>query len=158
MSRGKYSPAWVNKECIFNAYGKTPVPCNEEYDEKTMFADYDDEGYDGYGYSTFNAEGEYVGIGRGIDRNGYTETEYLQMSDHEWEDIVSYGGRKPPKAKSLVDRDAERYRFLVTELMEYKPAGYDGCDYGRFDLVIKSESNDIDAVVDGLMKRNVALP
>jgi hypothetical protein len=88
MSRGKYSPVWVEKPCIFNCYGEVPVPWTKAvaeaggtYDEKTMFGNYDDEGYDSYGYSCFNSDGEYVGIGDGVDRNGYTELDYLQMDD-----------------------------------------------------------------------------
>ncbi len=88
MSRGKYSPAWVKKPCIFNCYGEVPAPWTKAmadagvtYDEKTMFGNYDDEGYDSYGYSCFDADGNYVGIGDGVDRNGYTEMDYMCMSD-----------------------------------------------------------------------------
>jgi hypothetical protein len=28
-----------------------------------------------------------MGIGGGVDRNGYTELDYLCMSDEEWEDV-----------------------------------------------------------------------
>lgn len=84
MSRGKYSPAWVKKDCIYNCYGEIPEPWCENYNEKTMFANYDDEGFDSYGYSCFDSEGNYVGIGNGIDRLGHTEYEYLIMDDDTW--------------------------------------------------------------------------
>lgn len=88
MSIGKYSPAWVKKECVFNCYGKVPEPWNAEviaagveYDEKTMFGNYDDEGFDYYGYSSFDSDGNYVGVGNGIDRKGCTEMDYLSMDE-----------------------------------------------------------------------------
>lgn len=91
MSRGKYSPNYVrNKEYIYNCYGELPAPYNLEtdtYDEKIHFADYDDEGYDSYGYSAFDTDRNYVGIGQGIDRNGYTEDQYMSMTDDEWDNV-----------------------------------------------------------------------
>jgi len=84
MSRGKYSPNLPKgKEYAFNCYGQIPAPYNgnrEEWDEKTMFADYDNEGFDRYGYSSFDSDGNYC-FGAGIDRNGYTEYEYMTMDD-----------------------------------------------------------------------------
>lgn len=95
MSRGKYSPNLPHgKEFIYNCYGQEPAEWSEEirqvgilYDEMTMFVNYDDEGYDSYGYSAFDSDGFYMGIGGGVDRNGYTEHEYLCMSDDEWGDV-----------------------------------------------------------------------
>lgn len=95
MSRGKYSPNLPRgKEFIYNCYGKAPVEWSKEiadsgvaYDEKTMFIDYDDEGYDRYGYSAFDSNGDYAGIGSGVDRNGYTEMVYLCMSSEEFENF-----------------------------------------------------------------------
>lgn len=92
MSRGKYSPNRVgNGPYIYNAYGELPLPWNKEveeqgvqYDERTMFANYDADGYDSYGYSCFDSDGVYVGIGSGVDRNGYTELDYLVMSDDDY--------------------------------------------------------------------------
>lgn len=96
MSKGKYSPTIYNKiqkgvEFDRNCFGKIPEEYYfemsiESYNEQTMFADYDSEGFDRYGYSAFDSEGKYVGIGNGVDRNGYTEHEYLAMSDQEFED------------------------------------------------------------------------
>lgn len=95
MSKGKYSPT-LTREMIefgvyaFNCYGKIPEDWNEEvakttkYDEKAHFGNYDKEGFDSYGYSAFDTEGNYVGIGAGIDRNGYTEFDYLVMTDEEF--------------------------------------------------------------------------
>ena len=90
MGVGKYSPLCPHADepgwdaYKFNCYGEVPVEWNKEvadsgvvYDEKTMFDNYDDEGFDSYGYSAFDADGNYVGIGNGIDRYGYTEMEYL---------------------------------------------------------------------------------
>lgn len=91
MSRGKYSPTLHrlgNKgPYTFNCYGQEPAPWSTDYDEKTMFGNYDREGFDSYGYSSFDAEGNYVGIGNGVDRNGYTEMEYLSMSLEEFLDL-----------------------------------------------------------------------
>lgn len=93
MGRGKYSPHCPKgKEFIYNCYGKVPAQwskeiadCGVAYDERTMFGNYDNEGYDSYGYSAFDTDGNYVGIGNGVDRNGYIEYEYLCMSDEEWQ-------------------------------------------------------------------------
>jgi hypothetical protein len=54
---------------------------DQTYDIKTMFGDYDEDGYDRYGYSTFDSDGNYVGGGNGIDREGYTELDYLNNQD-----------------------------------------------------------------------------
>jgi hypothetical protein len=88
MSVGKYSPhcphANTDYEFRFNCYGKEPAPwtpelraAGVEYDPRTMFADHDSEGYDSYGYSCFDADGEYVGHGQGVDRAGMTEAGYF---------------------------------------------------------------------------------
>lgn len=93
MAIGKYSPIYPHSnksgEDIFkfNCYGEVPAEWNQavadsgvEYDQKTMFGGYDDEGFDMYGYSAFDKTGKYVGIGEGIDRAGYTELDYLTDS------------------------------------------------------------------------------
>jgi len=91
MSRGKYSPNYpYNKDYRFNAKGELPVPYHlignqTVYDEETMNSDHDDEGFDRYGYSAYDEDGTYVGIGDGVDRNGYTEFEYLTMSEEEFQ-------------------------------------------------------------------------
>lgn len=90
MGIGKYSPLcpYANESgwdrFKFNCYGEEPAEWNQdihdsgvEYDTKTMFVDYDDEGFDSYGYSAFDIKGNFVGHGRGIDRYGYTEDDYL---------------------------------------------------------------------------------
>lgn len=61
-----------------------------EYDDRLYGGWYDEDGYDEYGYSAFDRDGSYIGIGNGIDRWGYTEMDYLCMSDDEFEDIC-YG-------------------------------------------------------------------
>ena len=93
MSRGKYAPNLPRgKEFIYTCFGQPPMAWTKAladigatYNEQTMFDNYDDEGFDSYGYSAFDRMGNYVGIGSGIDRNGYSEYEYLCMSDNEWE-------------------------------------------------------------------------
>ena len=98
MSQGKYSPSLPNlgEECfVFNCYKQEPTPWTAElqasgvvYDEKSMFGNYDSEGFDRYGYSAFDAEGNYVGIGDGIDRLGYTEFEYLCMDPEDFNQLI----------------------------------------------------------------------
>ena len=68
-------------------WNKALADIGATYDELTMFANYDDEGFDSYGYSAFDRFGTYSGIGGGVDRNGYTEYEYLFMTDEKWEDV-----------------------------------------------------------------------
>ena len=92
MSRGKYSPwCYHNRHDAsyeFNCYGEFPEDWNkEDYDEKTMFADYDAEGFDCYGYSAFYLDGRYAGVGRGIDRYGFTGNDYLSMDVGVFESI-----------------------------------------------------------------------
>ena len=91
MSRGKYSPSLTSMHTgpyTFNCYGEEPVvwahAAGEAFDEKTMFGDYDCEGFDSYGYSAFDADGNYC-FGGGVDRNGLTELQYLSMTDEEFE-------------------------------------------------------------------------
>jgi hypothetical protein len=93
MARGKYSVLAHKKwsdgyEFKFNAYGKKPEPwtygqldSRQEYNPLTMFPMYDEEGYDRYGYSAFDREGNYVGDGEGVDRAGWTEEDYLLNRD-----------------------------------------------------------------------------
>ena len=104
MSRGKYSvlayKEWPEGyEFKYNCYGKEPAPWTKEmidagetFDEKTMFGNYDEEGYDSYGYSSFDADNNYIGCGSGIDRVGYTEMDYLTLQDlNEFERNYYYG-------------------------------------------------------------------
>ena len=93
MSRGKYSPNCPNSDkgfdtFRFNCYGQEPAPWSTEiaatgveFDSKTMFGNFDNEGYDSSGYSCFDKEGNYVGDGAGIDRDGFTEMDYLTLQD-----------------------------------------------------------------------------
>lgn len=92
MSQGKYSPwCYRNRQVVEydkNAYGEIPVAWDHEnYSEKLMFADYDSQGFDSYGYSAFDIDGNYVGIGSGIDRYGRTEYEYLCMDPDDYDDV-----------------------------------------------------------------------
>lgn len=96
MSKGKYSPTvWHRKakdeDFCFNAYGGQ-VPWSKSsgvpYNEEIHFDDYDAEGYDRYGYSAYLADGTFVGLCQGVDRNGYTEDEYLAMSDEEFNNLI----------------------------------------------------------------------
>lgn len=98
MSKGKYSPTVYyrkDKDEPFdkNCYGQPCVEWSQAvedsgvvYNEKTMFGNYDSQGFDSYGYSAFDEDGYYVGVGNGVDRNGYTEHDYLEMSDEEFGD------------------------------------------------------------------------
>lgn len=106
MSKGKYSPSLTRAHCdrgyeayCYNADKQIPLEWNlemrdagMEFDARLYMASYDDEGYDRYGYSAFDADGNYVGECNGIDRWGYTEMDYLSMSDEEFEDICRWNG------------------------------------------------------------------
>jgi hypothetical protein len=94
MSQGKYSPSRPQRdgeyEYKFNCRGQVPPDYDhtkDVFDTQLHFGDYDEEGFDRYGYSAFDADGEYVGGGNGVDRLGYTEMEYLQRSFDEPEDV-----------------------------------------------------------------------
>ncbi len=92
MSKGKYSPTVYGRRYAeahdfrFNARGEVPPATWDVYDEETHFANYDKDGFDSYGYSAYDSDGKYAGIGHGIDRAGYTEDQYLCMSDEQYED------------------------------------------------------------------------
>lgn len=86
MSRGKYSVlAYVDKPKGFNAKGQSPVEyvrTSTDPDHYVMSAShFDDEGYDRYGYSCYDKDGNYVGDGEGVDRAGWTEMDYLTLQD-----------------------------------------------------------------------------
>ena len=97
MSKGKYSPTLTREMAnrsyevfCYNAIGEIPIndwPTNH-YETITHFGNYDSEGFDSYGYSAFDKDGAYLGIGLGVDRLGYTEDDYLGMSDEEFEEIM----------------------------------------------------------------------
>lgn len=96
MSRGKYSLAykdWGNDyEHKYNCYGQLPEPWTAEmrangatFNIATMMCGYDEEGYDYYGYSAFDRDGQFVSHGSGVDREGWTEFQYLTLEDlSEW--------------------------------------------------------------------------
>lgn len=94
MSKGKYSPTVYSmpdrdfNQFIYNAKGEIPPTTREEYDVEIHFGNYDSEGFDSYGYSAYDSDGKYVGIGNGIDRKGYTEWDYLVMTDEQYEDCI----------------------------------------------------------------------
>lgn len=92
MSKGKYSPTVFHRTdfserlFIYNAKGQIGPDPWDVYDEETCFTNYDSEGYDVYGYSAYDKQGNFVGVaGNGVDRNGLTEWDYLTMSDEEFE-------------------------------------------------------------------------
>lgn len=98
MSKGKYSPTvYAHKhqgdyaQYKYNAKGEMPVQFERDrYNEETMFVNYNSEGFDSYGYSAYSRDGTFVGAGNGVDRNGYTENDYQNMSDEafdEWDSI-----------------------------------------------------------------------
>lgn len=94
MSKGKYSPTVYSlkhqgdrTQYKYNAKGEMPEKFDhDQYNEETMFDNYDSEGFDSYGYSAYSHDGTFVGVGNGVDRKGYTENDYLSMSDDEYED------------------------------------------------------------------------
>ena len=105
MSKGKYSPALTRKEAdrpytdyCYNADKQIPPEWTLEmrdsgmkFDERIYMAHYDENGYDSYGYSAFDADGNYVGHMDGVDRWGYSEWDYLAMTDEEFENVCIYG-------------------------------------------------------------------
>lgn len=83
MSIGKYSPNLPHcndgyEDYNYNSHGEQNH-CAEgaKWVDELHFCDYDQDGYDYYGYSAFNASGDFVGTGLGVDRNGITELEYI---------------------------------------------------------------------------------
>lgn len=80
---GKYSPWCPNSKKPFSFFNRNakgeeiPHYNQEDYDEELHYPNYDHEGYDSYGYSAYDEDGKYVGIGNGIDRHGWTEDDYL---------------------------------------------------------------------------------
>jgi len=93
MSRGKYSPFLPNKHKDYaffdrNAKGEIPPEYNGElsvYNPELHFTDCDPDGFNPYGYSAYDRDGKYVGIGNGIDRLGYSENDYLiRFTDDEF--------------------------------------------------------------------------
>ena len=95
MGKGKYSPTvlrkgfgWGSEDYeniyIYNAKGEIPPDTWESYDVEIHFPHYDKDGFDSYGYSAYDKSGVYVDIGMGVDRNGYTEYDYMKMSDEEF--------------------------------------------------------------------------
>lgn len=101
MGRGKYSPVCPNRpngyEYKYNCFGQEPEEWTQEmydagetYNAKTMFGDYDEDGYDRYGYSAFDVDGNFVGHGEGVDMDGYTEMDYLTLQDIPEEHRDSY--------------------------------------------------------------------
>lgn len=89
MSQGKYSPTMFGKDFSklsfeYNAKGEIPPSTWDVYNEEIHFGNYDKDGFDSYGYSAYDHDGNYVGICEGVDRNGCTEMEYLCMSAEEF--------------------------------------------------------------------------
>ena len=80
MSKGKYSPTLNSSHgrggYNYNAQGYVPEVYALPYNQETMFPNYDCDGYDNYGYSAYDRDGEYVGFD-GVDRAGKTEMDYL---------------------------------------------------------------------------------
>lgn len=90
MSQGKYSPCCPHcndgTEFEFNSYGQpvAPMKAGVPYDVATMFGNFDNDGFDAYGYSCFYKDGKWAGLGCGVDRLGYTEDNYLVMDEDEF--------------------------------------------------------------------------
>lgn len=106
MSKGKYSPSITRahtdrsfESFCYNANGNLSPEWKKEmyergeiYDSRIYFDNYDEEGYDSYGYSAFDVDGNYVGDGNGVDRWGYTEMQYLEMNDEDFDYLSYFGG------------------------------------------------------------------
>lgn len=106
MSQVKYSPAlsFVDANRPYSAYcynadGQIPPEwtiemkeSGEIYDPRLHCDMYDENGRDCYGYSAFDANGNYVGGGMGVDAWGYTEMDYLGMSSDFFEAVCATGG------------------------------------------------------------------
>lgn len=95
MSRGKYSvKAYINKPKGFNAKGQEPIPYDASSTDPEHYvlsaSHFDDEGYDGYGYSCYDKDGKYAGDGEGVDRAGWTEMDYVMLQDIPEEHRDSY--------------------------------------------------------------------
>jgi hypothetical protein len=98
MSKGKYSPFLTREmidksdpdQFVYNALGAVApdYTVGDPYDVKVHFGNYDAEGFDTYGYSAWYEDGTYAGLGEGIDRGGYTEDQYMAMTDDEFNDLV----------------------------------------------------------------------
>jgi hypothetical protein len=102
MTRGEYSPSlWSqqrppdydrSKDYIYNCYGEIPPerPSDSSlYDEKLHMSGYDYAGFGEYGYSGFNSEKNYIGFSNGVDRWGYTELDYMSMTEDDYEDLIN---------------------------------------------------------------------
>lgn len=98
MSTGKYSPAcsvpnyYVNREFKYNSLGKIPPEWTgiSEYDESVYLVNYDQDGYDSYGYSAYDENGNYVGVGNGVDKYGNTEDDYQLSNEYDEDGNLVY--------------------------------------------------------------------
>ena len=98
MTIGKYSPAvgkenkyYEDREFVHNAKGQRgPFVFDKgSYNQEDHFANYDHEGFDFYGYSAYDSDGKFVGVGNGVDKFGYTEDDYMcnqELYDQVYED------------------------------------------------------------------------
>jgi len=94
--QGKYSPnipksskTMSHNDFIFTAKYIEPEMMWLAKGEESTFKNYDAEGFDSYGYSAYDKEGNYMGIGAGIDRNGFTEDDYMYMDEDEFLQYVT---------------------------------------------------------------------
>ena len=54
-------------------------------------------------------------------------------------------------SRRQVELDAKRFVWFVEHVIEYKPAGYDGCEFGRFDVFWRSDIEGIREAIDEAM-------
>lgn len=97
MSKAKYSPSLTREMIaahnettfIYNCKGEiAPTDwADGEYNDIIHFGNYDSEGFDTYGYSAWLKNGKFAGHGNGADRWGYTEDDYDNMDDDEFNDL-----------------------------------------------------------------------
>ena len=86
MSRGKYSVRAYedHSDLSFNAKGEKPevIDCSStEFIPELHSSGFDKDGCDSYGYTCYDKAGVYVGDGQGVDRAGWTESDYLHLRD-----------------------------------------------------------------------------
>ena len=94
-------------------------------------------------YQVDNARWEAADRLRRKAQNEQTSIVLNKLCDQQRQEIAELRAKL-----AAAEKDAERYRFLRDELIEYKPAGYDGRKDGRFDLVWLSGISDLDRAVD----------
>ena len=89
-----------------------------------------------------------------VGRFDYMESaDYIMACNPDaMSNVLSYVASLKAERDALL-KDAERYRWLRDVWMDYKPAGYDGRNVGRFDLVLDYPVDDLDAAIDAAIAK-----